>query len=120
MSAVSAPQVGNTCTVGKGKTRWEIINISDRDVSLSKVGGDGYTNKWAKAAELTNIRPHDPELTTLGQVLTARENLAKATKALDDRARRHGKPEELNRLLKIVTNAAAHYDDQWTRHNEGR
>lgn len=120
MNASVTPQVGYTCTVGKGKTRWEIINISQGDVAMSKVGGDGYVNKWAKVGELTNVRPNDPDLTTLGQVLAARENLAKATKELDDRSRRHGKPEEINRLLKIVTDAAAWYDVTWTRHNQGR
>lgn len=121
MNAASVtPHVGFTCTVGKGKTRWEILNISQGDVAMSKVGGDGYTNKWAKVDELTNIRPNDPYVTSLGQVLDARESLAKATKALDDRSRHHAKPEEINQLLKIVTVAAAYYDRTWTRHNEGR
>lgn len=120
MNASVTLQVGNTCTVGNGKTRWEIINISQGDVAMSKVGGDGYVNKWAKVGELTNVKANDPGLTTLGEVLTARERLAKATKELDDRARRHGKPEEVNRLLQIVTDAASWYDVTWTRHNEGR
>lgn len=118
-TAPLTPQVGYTCTVGNGKTRWEIISISQGDVAMSKVGGDGYTNKWAKVDELTNVRPNDPEKVTLGQVLTARANLSTATRNLDDRARHHARPEELAKLLKIATNAVEYFGDLYTRHDEG-
>ena len=113
------PQPGFTCTVGNGKTRWEIISLSQSEVALSKVGGDGYTNKWAKVHELMNVRPNDPDKVTLGKVLNARLKLVKATKALDDRARHHAKPEEITKLVRIVNDAAAYYNALYTRHQEG-
>lgn len=105
----TAPKLGQTCTVGNGKTRWEIIRIeADTTLHLSKVGGDGYTNRWAKPADLNNIE--DRALAnTLGRVLTAREAAATAAQALAEQIKRHAKPDALVTLQSAVVVTSNQY-----------
>lgn len=113
------PVIGQTCTVGNGKTRWEIIRIeANGTVHLSKAGADGYTNRWAEPQDLRNIQSPDDDFTTLGMVLAARDRLSEASKNLASIAARHGKPEAINRHLADVAEAASWYDVHWTNHND--
>lgn len=90
---------GATCTVGTGKTRWEIIRIeADGTLHMSKVGGDGYTNRWAKPDEVRNIQPQTMTH-TLGAVLEARTAASAAATTLADQVKRHAKPATLVKLL---------------------
>lgn len=102
MTTTTLPDLGQTCTVGSGKTRWEIIrHANDGTLHLSKVGGDGYTNRWAKPEELTNLQPRT--LTnTLGAVLDARAAAADAAQSLCDHVKRHAKPGALVKLKDAV------------------
>jgi hypothetical protein len=94
----TSPKLGQTATIGNGKTRWEIIRIeADTTLHLSKVGGDGYTNRWAKPADLNNIQ-ESTLANTLGAVLTAREAAATAAQALAEQIKRHAKPGALRKL----------------------
>lgn len=100
-------QLGQTCTVGSGRTRWEIIKIGqDGVLHLSKVGGDGYTNRWANPAEITNVQ--DRTLThTLGEVLAKRHEAAEAAALLSEQIRRHAKPSAVAQLkadVEVKTN----------------
>lgn len=107
MAATTAPQLGQTCTVCSGKTRWEIIQISqDGVLHLSKVGGDGYTNRWANPADITNVQAR--ALTnTLGEVLAKRHEAAEAASLLSEQIRRHAKPAAVAKLkadVEVKTN----------------
>ncbi|MET4094590.1 hypothetical protein [Arthrobacter sp. UYCu712] len=105
----TTPKLGQTCTVGNGKTRWEIIRIeADTTLHLSKVGGDGYTNRWAKPADLNNIK--DRALAhTLGHVLLARQTAADAATALAEQIKRHAKPDSLRVLRDATVVSATRY-----------
>lgn len=109
MTATTAPTLGQTCTVGNGKTRWEIIRIeADTTLHLSKVGGDGYTNRWAKPADLRNIE--DRALAnTLGHVLLARQTAADAAQLLAEQIKRHAKPDTLRQLRDTAVVSATRY-----------
>ncbi|MHC6592403.1 hypothetical protein [Arthrobacter sp. C152] len=97
-----APVQGATCTVGTGKTRWEIIRVqADGTLHLSKVGGDGYTNRWATADEARNIEAQAVKH-TLGAVLEARAEAAAAAATLADQIKRHAKPTQLVKLQSDV------------------
>lgn len=107
MAATTAPKLGQTCTVGNGKTRWEIIRIeADGNLHLSKVGGDGYTNRWAAPADINNVQ--DRALNnTLGEVLAKRQEAADAAVALAEQIKRHAKPAAVAKLkadVEVKTN----------------
>lgn len=119
MSSIQTVQPGSTCNVGKGKTRWEVI-ATERDGSvlhLSKVGGDGYTNKWAEVHEVTNVQDSTLSV-TLGQVLAAREQASKASTLLADQTRRHAKPAKLSELLKNTIQLTESYIELYEEHLE--
>ncbi|AYN57834.1 hypothetical protein HOU49_gp46 [Arthrobacter phage Eileen] len=111
-----APQLGDTCTVGSGKTRWEIVKVEEGGTfHLSKVGGDGYTNRWAKPDEVRNVQAR--ALTnTLGDVLTARREAADAAKLLSDQITRHAKPALLAKMLDEVIVKARRYTRIYAGH----
>ena len=107
MATTPTPQLGQTCTVGSGKTRWEIIRIeADGNLHLSKVGGDGYTNRWAAPADATNVEART--LTnTLGEVLAKRQEAADAAATLAEQIKRHAKPSAVAKLkadVEVKTN----------------
>lgn len=100
---------GATCTVGNGKTRWEIIRIeADGTLHLSKVGGDGYTNRWANPEDLRNIEAQSIAH-TLGAVLEARTLAATAATTLADQVKRHAKPGTLVKLQSDVVVTSNRY-----------
>lgn len=105
----TTPTPGQTCIVGSGKTRWEIIRIeADGTLHMSKVGGDGYTNRWAKPADINKVQ--DSVLKhTLGAVLEAREKAATAAISLAEQIKRHAKPDKLDRLKYDALVAATTY-----------
>lgn len=105
----ATPKTGQTCIVGSGKTRWEIIRIeADGTLHMSKVGGDGYTNRWAKPADINKIQESTLKH-TLGAVLNAREQAAAAATSLAEQIKRHAKPEALDRLKYEALVAATKY-----------
>lgn len=115
-TTTTAPVQGATCTVGTGKTRWEIIRTeADGTLHLSKVGGDGYTNRWAKADEARNIEPQAIRH-TLGAVLEARAEAAAAATTLADQVKRHAKPAALVKLQSDVVVKSNRYIRIYTGH----
>jgi hypothetical protein len=116
MTTTTLPALGQTCTVGSGKTRWEVIrHANDGTLHLSKVGGDGYTNRWARPEELTNLQPRT--LTnTLGAVLDARTAAAEAAQNLCDHVKRHAKPAKLSELQGAVVVTSNRYIRLYTGH----
>jgi hypothetical protein len=97
-----APVLGATCTVGSGKTRWEIIRVEeDGTLHLSKVGGDGYTNRWSKPDEVRNVQAQTIKH-TLGEVLAARQEAAASAANLADQVKRHAKPLTIAQLLGLL------------------
>lgn len=101
-TTVPAAVKGATCTVGSGKTRWEIIRLdNDGQLHLSKVGGDGYTNRWTLSHEVRNVEPQAIRH-TLGAVLEARAEAAWAATKLADQIKRHAKPADLVKLQSDV------------------
>lgn len=112
----STVQLGQTCTVGNGKTRWEIIRIeANGTLHLSKVGADGYTNRWAEPADLRNIQ-HRTMDNTLGDVLTKRQEAADAAKLLADQITRHAKPAALVKLQDDVVVKTRRYTRTYAGH----
>jgi len=116
MAATTSPQLGQTCTVGSGKTRWEIIRIeADGNLHLSKVGGDGYTNRWAAPADVTNVEAR--ALTnTLGEVLAKRQEAADAAATLAEQIKRHAKPSAVAKLKADVEVKTNRYIRIYTGH----
>jgi hypothetical protein len=117
MSSTPAITPGATCNVGKGKTRWEVIatEANGTILHLSKVGGDGYTNKWARPDEVNNVLDSTLSV-TLGQVLSAREKASKAATLLSDQIRRHAKPEKLTELLATSVQYTETYTSLYRQH----
>jgi hypothetical protein len=112
----TAPVQGATCTVGTGKTRWEIIKVQeDGTLHLSKVGGDGYTNRWAKPDEARNVQPQ-AMIHTLGRVLEARAQAAAAATKLADQVKRHAKPAVLSKLQADVVVTSNRYIRTYAGH----
>jgi hypothetical protein len=111
-----APQLGDTCTVGSGKTRWEIVKVEqDGTFHLSKVGGDGYTNRWAKSDEVRNVQARTMTH-SLGEVLTARQEAAAAAQHLGDQIKRHARPSALVKMLDDVIVKARRYTRIYAGH----
>lgn len=111
-----APAVGMTCTYGTGKTVWEIVKIqNDGTLHLSKVGGDGYTNRWARPDEIRNLKSQDIEV-ILATVLDQRAEAAQAASVLADSIKRHVKPAKLEKLISAATSAAIQYQHLYERH----
>jgi hypothetical protein len=115
-STTPTPVLGSTCTVGSGKTRWEIVKVEEGGTfHLSKVGGDGYTNRWAKPDEVRNVQ--DRTLTnTLGDVLASRRDASDAAKLLSDQITRHAKPPLLAKMLDEVIVKARRYTRIYAGH----
>jgi len=87
---MNAFEPGMTCRLGKSKTgvQWEIIHFdtSSLTVQLSKLGGDGYTNRWAKCEELNDLQPRLLPV-TLAACLAWQRQVKNAAKNLEDKAR---------------------------------
>lgn len=110
------PILGSTCTVGSGKTRWEIVKVEEGGTfHLSKVGGDGYTNRWAKPAEVRNVQDRTLKH-SLGEVLDARRDASDAAKLLSDQITRHAKPALLAKMLDEVIVKARRYTRIYAGH----
>lgn len=110
------PKLGATCTVGSGKTRWEIVKVEqDGTFHLSKVGADGYTNRWAKPDDVRNVQDQTLNY-TLGDVLATRRDAADAAKLAADQITRHAKPALLVKLLDEVVVKTRRYTRIYAGH----
>lgn len=102
---------GMTCRLGKSKTsvQWEVIhyNAQSLQVQLSKLGGDGYVNKWANAQDLKDLQPRLLPV-TLASVLEWQETLRALSVSLADAGRFFANTEKcLGLASKINANAEA-------------
>lgn len=111
------PAVGMTCTFGTGKTVWEIVKIenSGKQLHLSKVGGDGYTNRWAAPDEIRNLTPQTVKV-NLATVLEKRAAAAHAAGVLGDQIKRHAKPAKVLELLHTSHRLADEYLNLYAEH----
>lgn len=102
---------GMTCRLGKSKTsvQWEVIKYDAKSltVQLSKLGGDGYVNKWAKTEELKDLQPRLLPV-TLASVLEWQATLRTLSASLADAGRFFTNTEKCLALAsKIKANAEA-------------
>lgn len=83
-------EVGMTCRLGKSKTavQWEVIdfNVQSLTVQLSKLGGDGYVNKWSNPEDLIDLQPRLLPV-TLASVLARQEKVRALGASLNDAGR---------------------------------
>jgi len=83
-------RIGSTARLGKSKTStlWEVIKVDTGTgmVSLSKLGGDGYVNKYAHIDELRNVGPRLLEV-TLADCLALQTSVQNWGRTITDRAR---------------------------------
>ncbi|MGV2855373.1 hypothetical protein ACNPON_17485 [Glutamicibacter sp. AGC13] len=81
---------GMTCRLGKAKTavQWEVIDFKPQSltVQLSKLGGDGYVNKWSTVQELIDLQPRLLPV-TLASVLAWQEKVRNLGASLSDTGR---------------------------------
>ncbi|MGQ3384458.1 hypothetical protein [Glutamicibacter sp. TV12E] len=82
--------IGSTARLGKSKTStlWEVIKVEAGTgmVSLSKLGGDGYVNKYAHVDELRDVGERLLEV-TLADCLALQTSVQNWGRTITDRAR---------------------------------
>lgn len=87
---MSTIEVGMTCRLGKSKTAvlWEVVKAESEngDVQLSKLGGDGYVNKWARVEALVDVQPRLLPV-TLASVLEWQKKVRALGASLNDTGR---------------------------------
>ena len=107
---------GMTCRVGKSKAGvlWEVqsLSMSGTHAYLSKMGGDGYTNRSVSLDELSHVEPRVLEV-ALFEVQAQREKVRDLAEKLRDRARffSKGVSDDLPALAAQVHEATSTYQN---------
>lgn len=109
MSTTPTLSRGMTARIGKGRTaiQWEVLAIEGDRAHLTKLGGDGYVNKWEAPESLNRIEPQLLEV-TLGEVLAIKADLARWNGALTE-ALRGLSPERAQKASTQILDATARY-----------